>query len=413
MLSKNLIRLSVFPLSLLLVLSLSLTMSVPVAATAAEEPGPTFVDPTALLEQRDNIRLGHLDYIAPFAYLKAGSGEKFIHIGDESNIQDNTFLDASGGPIEIGDQVIIAHGARVLGKETPASIGEEGICPPDETTGVVPVHCPSFVGFNSEVDGAIIEKDAMVLSVARIAPGVRIPSGFKVLPGKEIESQDQVMEKTVPMVAADRAFMAAVIEVNVDFAIGYTRLRAEDPNNVFGINFDAGPTATDPDRDLPSFRGVPTRRPNYARDFGGKARIVGDVDFVQTLSQFGAVSGVKNSLRADEGEEWIIGTITTMKDNVTWHALEDTRIQLGNRGSYGVHSIIHAGPSSFGPFTHTTAAGNNFRLKDKGVLFNAVVGDNVTIGVKSLVQNSSLPSGTVVEDRTVILNDMPPYPVEW
>ena len=122
---------------------------------------------------------------------------------------------------------------------------------------------------------------------------------------------------------------------------------------------------------------------------------------------------MKNSIRADEGEEWIIGTITTMKDNVTWHALSNTRIQLGNRGSYGVHSIVHGGPSSFGPFVQTTAAGRNFVVKDLGVLFNSVVGDNVVIGVKSLVQNSSLPSGTVVEDRIVILNNMPPYPVEW
>ena len=268
-----------------------MTARVPVVTASEELEGPTFVDPTALLEQRDNIRFGHLDYIAPFAYLKAGSGEKYIHIGDESNIQDSTFLDASGGPIEIGDQVIIAHGARVLGKEaddTPTRIGEDGVCPPDEQ-GKVPTHCPSFVGFNAEVDGAIIEKDSMVLSVARVAPGVTIPSGRKVLPGKEVESQDQVEDKTIPMTAADREFMAEVIEVNLDFAIGYTRLRAEDPNNVVGINFDAGPTVTDPDRDLPSFRGVPTRRPNYARDFGGKARIMGDVDFAQTLSQFGEV----------------------------------------------------------------------------------------------------------------------------
>ncbi len=381
------------------------------AAGAAPEDA-SFIDPTALLEQRDNIHLGNLDYIAPFAYLKAGSGEKFIHIGDESNVQDSTFLDASGGPIEIGDQVIIAHGARVLGKEaddTPTRIGEDGACPDPDEAGpeLAPSHCPSFVGFNSEIDGAIIEKDAMVLSIARVAPGVTIPSGFKVLPGKEVESQDQVEEKTVPMVAADRIFMDEVIEVNVAFAIGYTLLEKENPENVRGINFEPDP------RELPSFRGVPTRRPNYARDFGGKARIIGDVDFAQTLSQFGAVSGVKNSLRADEGDEWIIGTITTMKDNVTWHALTHTHIRLGNRGSYGVHSVIHGGPSSFGPFVQTTEAGNNFELKDQGVLFNAAVGDNVTVGVKSLVQNSFLPSGTEVEDRVVILNNMPPYPVEW
>ncbi len=175
---------------------------------------------------------------------------------------------------------------------------------------------------------------------------------------------------------------------------------------MFGINYD-------PEHHLPTFAGVPTRVPNYARDFGGKARITGLVDFENTLSGFSAVSGVKNALRADEGEEWQIGTITTMKDEVVWHALEETHISLGDRGSYGVHSVVHGGPSSFGPFTATTAAGDDFVLKDQGILFNAVVGDRVTIGVKSLVQNSELPSGTQVPDRTVILNNAPPYPVEW
>jgi carbonic anhydrase/acetyltransferase-like protein (isoleucine patch superfamily) len=98
---------------------------------------------------------------------------------------------------------------------------------------------------------------------------------------------------------------------------------------------------------------------------------------------------------------------------VTWHALEETQVETGDRGSFGVHSVIHGGPSSFGPHTHETAAGDDVVLKDQAVLFNAVVGDDVTIGVKSLVQNSELASGTEVPDRVVILNDAPPYPVEW
>jgi carbonic anhydrase/acetyltransferase-like protein (isoleucine patch superfamily) len=359
--------------------------------------------------------LGELDYIAPFAYLKASGRGTYIHVGDKTNIQDNTFLDAGGGPIEIGDEVILAHGARILGKETVTRVGAGGACPDPDGPGpeAAPSSCPSFVGFNSEVDGAIVEKDAMVLSIARVAPGVRIPSGRKVLPGKEVASQDQVADKTVLMTAADRAFMAGVIEVNVNFAIGYTRLQAESPSNVMGINYDAGPTATDPVRDLPTFAGKARRDPNFAREFGGRARIVGDATFAQTKRQFSAVSGVKNALRADEGEDWSIGWITTMKDNVTWHALEDTRLELGNRGAYGVHSIVHGGPSSFGPFTHTTAAGTDAEIKDHAVLFNSVVGDDVTIGVKSLVQNSRLPSGTAVPDRVVILDDGPAYPVEW
>jgi carbonic anhydrase/acetyltransferase-like protein (isoleucine patch superfamily) len=381
----------------------------PATTAGAAEAGPTFVDPTALLEKREHIRLGELDYVAPFAHLKAGSSAKYIHVGDESNIQDNTYLDAGGGPIEIGDQAILAHGARVLGKETPTRIGEDGTCPAPEAPGhaAAPSHCPSFVGFNSEIDGAIVEKDAMVLSVARVAPGVRIPSGVKVLPGKEVESQDQVAAKSVPMTEADRAFMRGVIHVNVNFAIGYTKLAAESAQNVRGINYEPDP------RLLPTFAGQVTRNPSYARDFGGKARIVGDVHFADPLSRLSAVSGVKNALRADEGQNWDIGTVTTMKDQVTWHALEEAEVETGDRGSYGVHSVIHGGPSSFGPRPHTTSTGDDVVLKDQAVLFNARVGDGVTIGHKSLVQNSDLRAGTEVPDRVVILNDAPAYPVEW
>lgn len=385
------------------------------ATAGAAGSAPTFVDPTALLKKRKNIRLGDLDYIAPFASFKAPRRGRHIHVGDKASVQDNTFLDAGRGPIEIGDEVILAHGARVLGRKTATRVGEDGDCPDPDGPGpeLAPSNCPSFVGFNSEVDGAIVEKDAMVLSIARVAPGVRIPSGRKVLPGKEVESQDQVADKTVLMTAADREFMAGVIKVNVNFAIGYTRLHAERPSNVMGINYDSGPTATDPVRDLPTFAGTVTRDPSFARDFGGKARIVGDATFGDTKSQFSAVSGARNALRADEGGDWSIGSIATMKDNVTWHALEDTRLELGGGGSYGVHSIVHGGPASFGPFTHTTATGTGAEIKDHAVLFNSVVGDDVTIGSKSLVQNSSLPSGTEVPDRVVILDNAPAYPVEW
>lgn len=128
---------------------LATLFSAPIGAAA--EPGPTFVDPTARLEKPQHIRLGHLDYIATFAYLKASSSQKYIHIGDETNVQDSVFVDASSGPVEIGDMVILAHGSRVLGKETPTRIGEDGSCPVPETPegALAPHSCPSFVGFNS------------------------------------------------------------------------------------------------------------------------------------------------------------------------------------------------------------------------------------------------------------------------
>src|SRR4051812_8975684 len=170
-----------------LILSLTLSMSL----HAAE---PTFVDPTATIINLDNVHFGHLVYVAPFALLKAGAGNRVIQIGDETNIQDSVTVDAKRGAVSLGEQVILAHGATVKG---PASLGESGTCPEGAS------HCPSFVGFNAEVDGAIIEKNAMVLHLARVAPGVIIPSGRKVLPGKNVKSQAEVAAKTGEVVDGD------------------------------------------------------------------------------------------------------------------------------------------------------------------------------------------------------------------
>lgn len=99
-------------------------------------------------------------------------------------------IDASDGSVYIGDQVIFAHGATI---KSNSEIGVQGTCPDGS------IHCPSFVGSNTEVDGAIIEKDAMVQLMSRVAPGVVIPSGRKVLQGKNIENAAQVREKTLPV----------------------------------------------------------------------------------------------------------------------------------------------------------------------------------------------------------------------
>jgi carbonic anhydrase/acetyltransferase-like protein (isoleucine patch superfamily) len=270
------------------------------------------------------------------SYDEGGEGSS-ITIGNESNVQDSVFLDATPGLIHIADEVALAHGAAVVG---PASIGEEGTCPSDEA-GKIEADCPSFVGFNAVVDGATIEKDAMVLHLARVAPGITIPSGCKVLPGQYITSQEQVgaspvcnTPNTAPVTAADRAFMAGVIEVNTEFAVAYTELEAENPSNVRGINFN--PETTFNDRDLPSFAGVPTRNPSF------RNRIIGDVRLADTNAAASAKMGNKISLRADEGNPFRVGTIRRtigdddaalgMADRHTQHALESTQIKPGNNG---------------------------------------------------------------------------------
>jgi carbonic anhydrase/acetyltransferase-like protein (isoleucine patch superfamily) len=72
---------------------------------AQEETDTTFVDPTAA--GFENVELGELDYVAPFAVTQTGEGGEgsSITIGNESNVQDSVFLDATPGPVDISDEV--------------------------------------------------------------------------------------------------------------------------------------------------------------------------------------------------------------------------------------------------------------------------------------------------------------------
>ncbi len=353
----------------------------------------TFVDPTARLVGRPTITIGNEVFVAPFASIKSGGLLQPVRIGNQSDIQDNVEVDATTGAILIGTQVILAHGATVKG---PASIGMTGRCPVLRQT-----VCPSFVSFNAVVDGATIQKDAMVSALARVAPGVTIPSGRKVLSGANITSNAQVPAKTVAMVQADRDFMAGVIAVNLEFAAGYAEMAALEPAKVRGI----GPnpvTAFDLHEVLPTINGVVTADPTF------RNRIIGDVQIGNTLPELKQRMGANISLRADEGHPFVIGSIGSMASKTTFHALELTDIQAGLNGQYGFHSVVHGGGAAA-----ETIVGDNLVLGDWAVLFRSNVGPGSSIGYKSLVQQATLAAGTVVPDCTIIIGAAAPTPVEW
>jgi carbonic anhydrase/acetyltransferase-like protein (isoleucine patch superfamily) len=363
------------------------------ASLAFSAQAQSFVDPTARLINKNYISMGNLVFVAPFATLRAGGLLQPIRIGNESNVQDSVEVDASTGLIVIGDQVILAHGATVKG---PATIGTTGKCPV-----AVQKVCPSFVSFNAVVDGAIVQKDAMVSALARVAPGVTIPSGRKVLSGANVASNAEVAAKTVPVVQADRDFMAGVIAVNKEFAVGYAEMAVAEPDKVRGI----GPnpvTAFDPVETLPTINGAATSDPTF------RNRIIGDVRIGNTVPELKAVMGGQISLRADEGHPFVIGSIESMASRTTFHALEGTDISVGGLGHYGYHSVVHGGGAA-----GAMVAGNNLSVGDWGVLFRSTVGDNVTIGYKSLVQQANLPAGTVVPDCEIWIGTAAPTKVEW
>jgi carbonic anhydrase/acetyltransferase-like protein (isoleucine patch superfamily) len=372
-------------------LLVSLTVGTHPGAAAAQNR-PSFTDPTASVQCGPGFRFcdfGSAVYIAPFATIKAGPSS-LITIRDSSNVQDNALLDTTTNnrPITLGKMAIIAHGASVFGG---TRIGETGTCPPGRSV------CPSFIGFNSEVaENAVVQSNAMVMHLARVGPGVTIPSGRAVLPGKNVTSNSEVPAKTVEVVDGDNEFMDAVIEVNIALAAGYTELQRQDPSNVLGINFNPV-TDLNPTSILPSFNGRSTRDPL------SRSRIIGDVRFANAVLP---TVGMNVSLRADEGTPIEVGTIGSLADLTTFHALEHTQLRLGNNGTYGRGSVVHGGK------TYTTSTGSNFVLGDNSVFYNSTAADNCRVGAMSLVDKTNLPANTVIRPGVVVMSGQQ-TPVEW
>lgn len=385
----------------------------PICSSGASPETATFIDPTVVIAAPENITLEPQVYIGPFAQLQASTNAS-ITIGKESNAQDNvkiyaqfqrnaaeqqkvTALGIQG--VEIGERVIMAHGASVKG---PAQIGVSG--------------SPSriFLSFGAEVDGAILETNTGVDVLGRVGPGVRLKSGFFVLPGKNVttqaEAEDPALGKVRLISEADFSFNEAVLEVNKAFAREYTRLAQEDVSNVQGINYDPGNTTFNSARDLPKLAGASTRDPNF------RNRIIGDVNLDDSRSQIDTVMGNRISLRADEGHPFTVGNITRMQDDVIFHALEEFTIRIGKNVTYGTGVIVHGGGLSRGNSNSSikpTVIGNNTTLKNQSIVFRSDLGPNSTIGEKSAIINSTLNGRTTIGDRIIYLNNAVFGTVEW
>lgn len=344
----------------------------------------SFVDPTATLG--GDTQLGRVVYVAPFARLNGR-----VRVGSESNVQDNVTLD---GDITVGDRVILAHGCSVLGT---SRIG---------TTGGL----ASFVGFNARVEGATVEPDAMVGIRSRLGPGVTLHSGFKVLPGRNVttqaEADDPALGKVAPVTAADRVFMAGVLTVNRDLAVGYVQLEAFRPAHVRGVSPDPS-SPLDPEQILPKLGGQNVEDPTF------RNRIIGDITMADPIGILASKMGFRDCIRADEGGPFRFGTLASMGDEVTVHALEDSQITVGNNFRVGRHAVIHGGEDHHLTPAAITTIGENVTVGDEGVVFASVLGDNCEIGAGAVVAGTQLPANTIVPPKTIMISGVNQGEVQW
>jgi carbonic anhydrase/acetyltransferase-like protein (isoleucine patch superfamily) len=384
----------------------------PVCSAASTSQTATFIDPTATVRGARHVTLGPHAYIGPFAELLATAGAP-ISIGEASNAQDNVTVDARGGTgIHVGNRVILAHGSSVLGT---ASVGvHESRLPQAVLDAGVDVFDGSvFLSFGAQVDGAVVELNSGVSALARVAPGVTLPSGYLVLPGKNVttdaEASDPALGKVRFVNQGDFDFNEGVIHVNESLAREYTELYRDDRNAVRGVSVDPGHTDFNEDRDLPSFAGRERAVPAH------RNRIIGDVDLADTYGQYRRAAGQRISIRADEGEPFTIGHIDRMGDDVIFHALEHTDIRVGDGVRYGDGAIVHGGGRVVveGQPDEQTVVGDDVRLGDGSVVFRSAIGDRARIGDRSAVVGTTLPSGADVPANTIVLNGAVFGTVEW
>ena len=359
-----------------------------------ETSGPavaSFVDPTVRIDTPERVTIRCRSYVGPFASLDASQGPIFV--GEGSNVQDNALI--TGKLVVLGDNVIIAHGATISGPSTVGTAKGR----------------PAFVGFNAFVDGAVIEDDAMVGVLARVAPGIVVRSGKKVLPGKFVRTQGEAdsaaLGKVADVTDADRKFMVGVLHVNVAFASGYTKLYQAAPGQVRGIARDPGESDFNPDADLPALGGQPQSKADFS------SRIIGKVSMANTADELSRLLGSSVAIRADEGDGFRFGRITHVQDRVTFHALEHTSMQVGDRFNAGFHVVVHGGDDSGNAPRATTRVDDDVTVGDWAVVFRSTIGKGSVIGVRAFVDGSQLAPGTVVPDRTIIIDNKRVGSVEW
>ncbi|QMS87139.1 acetyltransferase [Nostoc edaphicum CCNP1411] len=385
--------------------------NLPICPSTAPSESASFVDPTATIINPTNITLGEKVYVAPFAQLDATNAP--ISIAADSNAQDQVKITASGTGVQIGERVIMAHMAIVKGA---AKIGTQGSTGPftdavtnTQFSNTVP---ETFLAFNCEIDGATIERNTVVNFLARVGPGVTLPAGKVVLPGKNVTTNLQatsgILGKVANLTQADVALMEGIIEVNEAFANGYTDLARADLTNVTGINY--APVTFFNSGGLPQIGGTPTRNPNY------RNRIIGNLTFQDSLATLNHNLANRISLRADEGEPFNVGSIAGMANDVVFHALETTSLTLGNGVGYGPRALVHGGRQIVNGVANgpETSIGDAVGLGPNSVIFRASIGNRSAIGRRSAVFNSTVAPRTHIRSQTIYAdNGNLILPVEW
>jgi carbonic anhydrase/acetyltransferase-like protein (isoleucine patch superfamily) len=281
---------------------------------------------------------------------------------------------------------------------------------------------PTDIGANAIIDGATIEPGAIVGVLARVGPGVTVPSGFRVLPGANVTTDAQAsnpaLGKVVPVTAADTSAIQKQLSDSAALANGYATLyqgnsaTGPSPGDVGKGVFNgslapvegAGPepgsptVSFEPASRAPTFPS-PRGQATQAQITRLRGRIIGNVNFASRLKEIAHSLGRGDSIRADEGQPINIGLNPRFGDNVSITAPLAGSVTIGQNFVAGNNSVILGGP------TTPVKIGDNVMLGNSAVVSQSTLGNNVTIGSSAYVSQSNIPDGATIPDNAIIINN--------
>lgn len=394
------------------------TPVLPFAATS----GPTFIDTTARIHHGAHIFISQKTFIGAFVGLDATTG--FIKIGINSDIRDNAVIISNPSKIRsappnvfIGSSVVVGYGATILG---PSMVGGYGAAAK-----------PTEIGPNALIDGATIAPGAIVGALARVGPGVTVPSGFKVLPGANVttnaEASNPALGKVVKVTAADTTIVKNELSNSAELAAGYTTLyqgnSATGPNpgtdskkvfngnltTVEGASAEPGsPTVSfEPTKNLvPVFPG-PSGDLVPANLFNFKARVIGNVAINQQAALAQSAMGSLNAIRGDQGQPITIGSIGQTGKGVSISAA------VGHKVTIGQNLIAQDGAVILGGHTKSTTLGDNVTVGAGAVVSGSTIGNGASIGARSYIADSTIPAGASIPAGTIMIDNKVVGMIEW
>lgn len=402
----------------------------------AETKNPTFIDPSVGIIHGQHVIVGTKSYIGPFARLDASTG--FIKIGTGSAVLDNATVISNPQHLknpttsaQIGDSTSIGFGATVLGPSKIGAYTPKGSKTPVQPTGIGP---------NALIDSATIQAGSIVGALARVGPGVTVPSGVFVLPGSNVttdaEASNPALGKVVPVTAAQLADLKQSLSDTTELAKGYQALyqgdaatgaspgveasvkgvnngnltavegASNEPGVSNGVDFET-PTPTGP-----TFLGPRGQQlPGLISSF--RARVTGQAVFNQQAAIVAHSFGFGNAIRADSGQPFTFGSSFQTGNEVTINSpLSSATSKFGQLTFYDGfaaddRAVILGTPkvnSVFGANSHVGAG---------AVVVGSKLGENATVGPRAYVANSSLPANTVVPAGAIIIGNVAKGFVQW